>query len=277
MVHVMEASQEEALIALWVKTFGDDANFAKKALAEFAGHENVFVAQEGDAVVSMLLAVPVSIKGKQGAYFYGLATDEAARGKGHMKALMDYAADALRAKGCQFIVLIPAQESLFSYYEKNGFEKAFDLRTINRPIRRNIWSQAEFDSVTAKKLLELRLRFCPDSVQLPLKQMMVVLGNLYAQGMTLASSRYGYGLYIRKGTTLHFLEVQAENDLDAEHLFEAAREREVFAENVVVSVGANQTLFLGQGTRQDYGMIRFLGEPFDVFEGYMRLMLDTEM
>ena len=31
---------------------------------------------------------------------------------------------------------------------------------------------------------------------------------------------------------------------------------------------------LGEGTRQEYGMIRFDGEPFDVSESYMRLMLE---
>ena len=45
-------------------------------------------------------------------------------------------------------------------------------------------------------------------------------------------------------------------------------------EKAVITVGATQNLFLGEGTRQDYGMIRFEGEPFDVSESYMRLMLD---
>jgi len=38
---------------------------------------------------------------------------------------------------------------------------------------------------------------------------------------------------------------------------------------------ASQPLFLGEGTRQDYGMIRFDAEPFDVAESYMRLMLEN--
>ena len=53
-----------------------------------------------------------------------------------------------------------------------------------------------------------------------------------------------------------------------------AREKEVIVEKAVITVGAAQTLFLGEGTRQEYGMIRFDGEPFDVSESYMRLMLE---
>ena len=40
-------------------------------------------------------------------------------------------------------------------------------------------------------------------------------------------------------------------------------------------MGASQPLFLGEGTRQVYGMIRFDAEPFDVVESYMRLMLEN--
>ena len=39
--------------------------------------------------------------------------------------------------------------------------------------------------------------------------------------------------------------------------------------------GTEQTLFLGEGSREDYGCIRFFGRPFDVTESYMRLMLDA--
>ena len=55
---------------------------------------------------------------------------------------------------------------------------------------------------------------------------------------------------------------------------ESASEKEVIVEKAVITVGAAQNLFLGEGTRQDYGMIRFEGETFDVSESYMRLMLD---
>ena len=56
---------------------------------------------------------------------------------------------------------------------------------------------------------------------------------------------------------------------------EAAREKEVIVEKAVITVGASQTLFLGEGTRQEYGMIRFDGEHFDVTESYMRLMMEN--
>ncbi len=276
MNRLMKASDLEALKTLWHQVFGDTPDFAQTAICKFAGERNVFVCEHEGAPVAMLLAVPVTMKGKKGAYFYGLATKEEYRGKGVMTALMDYAAEVLVQRECAFITLIPAEESLFGYYQAHGFQNAFDLRTVKRDIRRNLWAHAEFDSVTAKALLELRETYCPNAVTLSHPQMMVVLGNLYAQGITIVSNAQGYGLYKRKGETLYFVELQAENDRVAERLIEAAREKEVFAENAVVTVGANQTMFMGEGVRSAYGMIRFLGEPFDLFEGYLRLMLDDE-
>ena len=141
-------------------------------------------------------------------------------------------------------------------------------------MERNLWSQAEFDSVTAKKLCELRAKFWPDTVQFTPERMAVVLGDLYSRGATLVSSEKGYGVYFRQEDTLYFVELMAEDDRSAEKLMEAAREKEVIVEKAVITVGAMQNLFLGEGRRQEYGMIRFEGEPFDVSDSYMRLMLD---
>ena len=102
-----------------------------------------------------------------------------------------------------------------------------------------------------------------------------LLTDLYARGATIVSSEKGYGIYFRREDTLYFVELMADDDRSAEVLMEAAREKEVIVERAVITVGAAQNLFLGEGTRQDYGMIRFDAEPFDVEESYMRLMMES--
>ena len=164
---------------------------------------------------------------------------------------------------------------LFGLCGQGNLILACALRCLPREVERNLWSQAEFDSVTAKKLCELRERFWPDTVMLTPEKMAVVLGDLYSRGATIVSSEQGYGIYFRKEDTLYFVELMAGDDRSAEKLMEAAREKEVIVEKAVITVGAAQNLFLGEGTRQDYGMIRFEGEPFDVSESYMRLMLEN--
>lgn len=276
MNRLMNASDLEAMKALWKEAFGDTDAFAEQAILKFAGEKNTFVCEEDGVLVSMLLAVPVTMQGEKGAYFYGLATKVSHRGQGKMRDLVAHVMQVLTQREVRFVTLIPAQSSLFSYYETMGFQKAFSLRTVKREIQRNLWAQAEFDTVTARTLLELREAYCPNAVTLSLAQMMVVLGNLYSQGITIVSNKHGYGLYTRKDKTLYFIELQAENDRAAEQLMEAAREKEVFVEHAVITVSAVQTTFLGEGVLSDYAMICFLGKPMDIFDGYMRLMLDNE-
>ena len=191
-----------------------------------------------------------------------------------MAGLVDHLCAQQKLRGAGFVVVVPAGAEQAALLQDKGFQWAFPLRCLPREVERNLWSQAEFDSVTARKLGELRARFWPDTVQLPPEQMTVVLGDLYSRGATIVSNNDGYGIYFRKEDTLYFVELMAENDRAAEILMEAAREKEVIVEKAVITVGAAQNLFLGEGTRQDYGMIRFEGEPFDVSESYMRLMLD---
>ena len=275
MIRMMQPADLPALKALWAAAFGDSADYAEMAISRFAGPQNVCVAEEDGAPVGLLLAVPVQLGVRQGVYDCGLAVASEYRRRGIGAALLGFAHAAAAARGCSFAALVPEQPSLFAWYEKQGFTRAFGLRRVHRSIRRNIWSQAEFDSVPAKRLCDLRREYCPDIVQMSPAAMVQELTDLYSRGITIVSSEDGYGLYFRKGETLHFVELMAEGDRAAERLMEAAREKEVVVEDAEITVGANQNLFLGEGRREDHGMIRFFGEPFDVSESYLRLMLDV--
>ena len=271
MYRLMQPSDREAVLALWQRTRGGSAAFAAAALDRFAGPENVTLAEEDGAVTACALAVPVSLRGRPGSYLYGLC---GASGP-VLAGLVDAVCAQQRARGAGFTVAVPSGAAEAALLAGKGFGRAFALRCLTREVRRNLWSQAEFDTVTAKKLCELRAQFWPDCVQLPPERMAVVLGDLYARGATIVSDDRGYGIYFRREDTLYFVEMMADDDRTAERLMEAAREKEVIVERAVITVGAAQPLFLGEGTRQEYGMIRFDAGPFDVSESYMRLMLEN--
>ena len=223
-----------------------------------------------DHIEAVALAVPVTLQGRPGSYLFGLC----GQGSLLLAGLVDTLCAQQKLRGAGFVVAVPASPEQSTLLQDKGFQKAFALRCLPREVERNLWSQAEFDSVTAKKLCELRAKYWPDTVQLPPEQMGEVLRDLYSRGATIVSSEQGYGIYFRREDTLYFVEMMAENDRAAEVLMEAAREKEVIVEKAVITVGAAQNLFLGEGTRQEYGLIRFEGEPFDVSESYMRLMMD---
>ena len=268
-------ADREAYCRLWQQVFGDAPAFSGVVFDDFAGVDNIYVAEEDGALAAILSAVPVTLQDRRGAYYYGLATDPAARGKGVMTGLMQAADGDLKARGVQFTCLVPASESLFGFYEQRGYQKAFPLRRLTRSIKRCLWSHAELDSVTARQLAKLREKYAPNSVQHTDTGWIDVLRDLYSGGLTIVSAEDGYGLYFRHGDTLEFIELFAEGDRAAERLLEAARDK-TGAEEAVITVGEQQNLFLGEGKRLDYGMIHFLGQPFDVHDSYMRLMMDNE-
>ena len=245
MYRLMQPSDRAAVVALWQKERGDTAEFINTAMDRFAGEQNVYVAEENGQIEAAALAVPVMLQGRPGNYLFGLC----GQGSLILAGLVDTLCAQQKLRGAGFTVAAPTSPERAALLQDKGFQKAFALRCLPREVERNLWSQAEFDSVTAKKLCELRERFWPDTVMLTPEKM--------------------------AEDTLYFVELMAEDDRSAEKLMEAAREKEVIVEKAVITVGAAQNLFLGEGTRQDYGMIRFEGEPFDVSESYMRLMLEN--
>lgn len=270
MYRLMQPSDWTEVLALWQAQRGDTEEFVRGAVECFAGVQNVYVAEENDHIEAVALAVPVTLQGRPGSYLFGLC----GQGSLLLAGLVDTLCAQQKLRGAGFVVAVPASPEQSTLLQDKGFQKAFALRCLPREVERNLWSQAEFDSVTAKKLCELRAKYWPDTVQLPPEQMGEVLRDLYSRGATIVSSEQGYGIYFRREDTLYFVEMMAENDRAAEVLMEAAREKEVIVEKAVITVGAAQNLFLGEGTRQEYGLIRFEGEPFDVSESYMRLMMD---
>ena len=271
MYRLMQPEDKPAVLALWQSQRKESEEFAKKAIEQFAGEQNVYVAEENDEIVAVALAVPVTLQGRTGNYLYGLCGE----GSLILAGLLDHLCAQQKLRGAGFTVAVPKGPEQAALLQDKGFAQAFALRCLPREVSRNLWSQAEFDTVTAKKLCELREQFWKDTVQLSPERMAVVLQELYARGATIVSNEHGYGTYFRKEDTLYFVEMMADSDRAAEILMEAAREKEVIVEKAVITVGAAQPLFLGEGTRQEYGMIRFDAEPFDVSESYLRLMLEN--
>lgn len=77
-----------------------------------------YIAKDGEKLVSMLFMLPCSVNGVKACYMFAVATDEKYRGQGTATALIDY---ALKNTDAQLCLTLPASESLYDFYEKNGF------------------------------------------------------------------------------------------------------------------------------------------------------------
>lgn len=160
MYRLMQPEDKPAVLALWQSQRNESEEFAKKAIEQFAGGQNVYVAEENDEIAAVALAVPVTLQGRTGTYLYGLCGE----GSLILAGLVDYLCAQQKLRGAGFTVAVPTGPEQAALLQDKGFALAFPLRCLPREVERNLWSQAEFDSVTAKKLCELRERFWPDTV-----------------------------------------------------------------------------------------------------------------
>ncbi|MGL4331617.1 MAG: GNAT family N-acetyltransferase [Bacteroidales bacterium] len=107
---------------LWKECFGDDDDFIHRYL-DYAFVNNLFFySEKNKSLVSFLSLIPVKLfsdnKELQGYYLYGVATSPEFRGEGAGKRLLE---KALHSLSFDFIVTIPASDSLFKYYRNQGF------------------------------------------------------------------------------------------------------------------------------------------------------------
>ena len=58
MYRLMQPSDKAAVLALWQRERGESEEFAANAVERFAGQQNVYVAEENDAIAAVALAVP---------------------------------------------------------------------------------------------------------------------------------------------------------------------------------------------------------------------------
>ena len=113
--------EEPQLQALFTEAFGDSW-FTELFFQRGYSPDRCFLAAE-EQVLAALPWFDCSLRGKRCAYVYGIATFEHCRGRGIGSALIRAAMAHLR-QSYEAILLVPAEEGLFGYYERFGFSIA---------------------------------------------------------------------------------------------------------------------------------------------------------
>lgn len=148
---------------LWALCFGDEQQYIDLFFDNrFREDECLIGVTEGE-VVTMLFTLPIDIrfKGKYrypACYIYAVATHPRHRGKGYSTRLMEYAHGYLYTQGKRLSVLVPATESLFGYYAKQGFHTQFYCTMQDYRLDRSKLTDARLESSTLPALKELRDR-----------------------------------------------------------------------------------------------------------------------
>lgn len=273
MLRTASAADLNALVKLRCDRYGTAQADAAGWLQNVAGLDNVLVVERPDGTpAAMLAAVPVQYRHRQGVWFCGAAAGAEVPREMLLTRLLTGCMRAFAAKGYDFAVFAPETEEETQALEKAGFKSLLPLRLLQRPIQPDLLATAEFDSLTVRRLLEMRRHCQPGCVDLPESAMNEIITQLYRRGLTVVSDRRGYGLFYTKGDTLQFLELQADNDHCADRLLQAAREK-TGAHYARIVLAENQPLYPGAGRRCGYGMIAFLRGEFPTGDMYFRMLL----
>ena len=156
-------SEKERLAELWKSCFGDDDEYISGFFENRFAPEDTLVVREDGAVRAMLFLLCGSVRAGgesfSAAYIYAACTQEEYRGRGYMASLLDMAARHCTDKGLDFLCLVPAQDSLFGYYEKHGYRSAFEEKILflsRRQLGFVAAEETETGELTAREMSKVR-------------------------------------------------------------------------------------------------------------------------
>lgn len=130
---------------LWKQAFGPEG--ADEFYEAVSGHNQgavnpkdkikVFVYKINSEIVAMLHYIPCCYRMAgnlyNGAYLYAITTKKEYRGRNICGRLLEYVRNEAVSDGCSFIFLIPADEGLYGYYKKFGYEEIYGIKDYSNP------------------------------------------------------------------------------------------------------------------------------------------------
>ena len=124
------AGEEKAIAALWGRVFGDDGAFLAEFYRLCVPYDQMLVLAEDSVVRSILCAPEMTMrlpneKALKCGYMYALATDPEARNQGFGREMMRYGEAYLKNEGADCAILVPAEPSLFRFFDSLDYVPAF--------------------------------------------------------------------------------------------------------------------------------------------------------
>lgn len=122
--------EKGAVSALWAKVFGDDGGFLEQFYRRCAPFDRVMVLWEDGRLRTILTAPLTEVRCPNGkslkaGYMYALASEPAIRNRGFGRDMMRYGEVCLKGQGADCAVLVPAEPSLFRFFDSLDYVPAF--------------------------------------------------------------------------------------------------------------------------------------------------------
>ena len=157
-------SQIPKLRQLWKDTFGDSDAFLDMFFETAFSLERCACVTSYTYLVASLYWFDCEFSGQKIAYIYAVATANEYRGQGICHALMEYTHAHLKAHGYAGAILSPAEESLFSFYEKMGYRTCAYTKEITTVLETNIIcenTELSIRQISKEEFARLRRTFLP--------------------------------------------------------------------------------------------------------------------
>ena len=121
----------EPLRLLWKQAFGDSDSYLDTFFRIGYSPERCFQATLEGKTAGALYWFDCQFGDGKIAYLYAVATEEAYRGQGVCRALMEHTHRHLQCLGYSGAILVPGSESLFRFYEKLGYKTCCSISEIS--------------------------------------------------------------------------------------------------------------------------------------------------
>jgi len=112
---------------MWKTCFGDTDEYIDLLFTKKYKEENTLIYFEGETATASLQMLPYNINfyGESVPFYYlaGLCTLPEYRRKGHMEQLIARSYEVMKERNIPLAILVPAEEWLFGFYEKYGFQQ----------------------------------------------------------------------------------------------------------------------------------------------------------
>lgn len=158
------------LKALWMEAFAEPSEAVDAFLETAFFPENSLLLLWGSGVAAALYWLDAQCCGKKLACLYAVAVKKDCRGRGLGITLLEEACKVLKGRGYEGVLLIPGDESLYTYYNKVGFapfghaqkvlaesgEEGLPLQAVNGQtylsVRKSLFPGIHWDEPTARYL-----------------------------------------------------------------------------------------------------------------------------
>lgn len=152
-------NKKNQISALWQNIFDENEDVTKLFFKKIYGICKNPTIEYNGKILSSAFLIPCEIEEYKGYYIYCALTHIDYRGKGLMAKVLSKSEEILKKDGFDFLLLVPAEKSLFNYYGKFGYVPfGYSFQTDVPKVYSEL--QAEYSSVRTFSKTEVRFPDC---------------------------------------------------------------------------------------------------------------------